>query len=232
MTERPILDSYAYCRVSGLTQADSERDGFPRQAGAIRTFAAREGYLIVRAFFETHTGTELERPEFLEMRDLMVSNGVKVVIIERLDRLARDLMLQETIIADFQKNGITLLSTMEPDLCSTDPSRKLFRQLMGAIAEYDRAMIVAKMSAGKARARARGVKCGGRSRYGEHKKNPQEVAILNRVFHLRRQGFNATRIAEVLNDEGLRSRKGTAFFPNQISRIMKRTPQITQEKQS
>jgi DNA invertase Pin-like site-specific DNA recombinase len=44
------------------------------------------------------------------------ANGVKTVIVERLDRLARDLRLQETIIADLRKNGFELVSAAEPDL--------------------------------------------------------------------------------------------------------------------
>lgn len=56
------------------------------------------------------------------------SNGVRT-IIERLDRLARDLMVHETIIADLQKNGFDLISVAEPDLMATDPTRILVRQI-------------------------------------------------------------------------------------------------------
>jgi hypothetical protein len=48
-------------------------------------------------------------------------NGVKTIIIEKLDRLARDLMVQETAIADLQKSGFTLISVAEPDLMASDP---------------------------------------------------------------------------------------------------------------
>lgn len=214
---------YGYCRVSGLTQADSEKDGIPRQDRAIREFAAREGLDVVRVFQDAVSGTEAQREAFCEMREAMLANGVRTVVIEKLDRLARDLLLQETILADFQKHEITLLSTMEPDLCSEEPSRRFFRQIMGAVAEYDRAMLVSRMSAGKARARARGVKCGGRAAYPSPH-HPKEVEIVNRVFHLRRNGYTAGKITEVLNSEGFRTRKGTAFSSMQVSRILRREP--------
>lgn len=213
---------YAYCRVSGLTQADSEKDGLPRQERAISDFCAKNGLSPVRIFNDAYTGKEMERPAFAEMRALMIENGIKVVVIEKLDRLARDLLVQETILADFRKHQITLLSTMEPDLCSEEPSRRFFRQIMGAVAEYDRAMLVSRMSAGKARARARGVKCGGRAAYPSPH-HPKEVEIVNRVFHLRRNGYTAGKITEVLNSEGFRTRKGTAFSSMQVSRILRRT---------
>jgi DNA invertase Pin-like site-specific DNA recombinase len=55
------------------------------------------------------------------------ANGVQVVIIEKLDRLARDLMAQETIIADLRKHGFELVSVAEPDLMANDPTRILVR---------------------------------------------------------------------------------------------------------
>lgn len=217
-----LQDCYLYCRVSGLTQADTDLDGLPRQETAGRTFAVREGYNVVRVFRDAVSGTKEQREAFCEMREAMLANGVKTVLIEKLDRLARDLLLQETILADFQKNGITLLSTMEPDLGSNEPSRKFFRQIMGAVAEYDRAIIVSRMKAGKARARAKGKRCGGRAAYPSPR-HPEEVEVVNRVYHLRGNGFNAAKIAAILNSEGHLTRKGTAFQPMQVSRIISRT---------
>lgn len=54
-------------------------------------------------------------------------NGVRTVVIEKLDRLAPDLMVQEATIADLQKHGFTLVSVAEPDLMANDPSRILMR---------------------------------------------------------------------------------------------------------
>ena len=77
------------------------------------------------------------RPALLEMMEALHSNGVKLVLLEKLDRLARDLMIQETIIGDLRKYGFELVSVIEPDLCQDDPTRKLMRQIIGAIAEYE-----------------------------------------------------------------------------------------------
>ena len=50
---------------------------------------------------------------------------------------------------------------MEPDLLQDDPSRKLMRQIFGAIAEYEKTMIVLKLRGARQRARARDVRCEG-----------------------------------------------------------------------
>jgi hypothetical protein len=47
--------------------------------------------------------------------------------------VARDLMMQESIIADLQRKGLTIASVGEPDLCSADPSRILMRQTLGGV---------------------------------------------------------------------------------------------------
>lgn len=47
------------------------------------------------------------------------SNDVRTVIVEKLDRLARDLMVQESALSHFSQHGFTIVSVAEPDLCQT-----------------------------------------------------------------------------------------------------------------
>ena len=99
--------AFAYLRVSGKGQIDG--DGFPRQEKTIRTFS-RGKYEIAEIFREEGvSGTLAERPALAEMLVSLESNGhgIKTVIIERTDRLARDLMIQETILNDFRRIGVS-----------------------------------------------------------------------------------------------------------------------------
>jgi len=222
---------FAYLRVSGATQADEDRGGIPRQTENVSAFALGHGFTISRTFVESFTGTDLEnRPALREMRETLLAGEIKTVVVEKLDRIARDLMIQESIIADFQKHGVTLLSVTpgEEDLCSKDPTRKFIRQVLGAVAEFDRSTIVRRMQDGKRRARAAGKRVGGRYCYGS---SEAETELVNRIFYLRKQGMNLTSITRVLNDSGLRTRKGTEFSAMQVRRILLSSPKNTQEKQ-
>ncbi len=139
------MKAYAYLRVSGKAQV--EGDGFVRQEQAIRQYAAANGYSIEAVFREEGvSGTkEMEsRPALLELLETVKETG-GTVIIEKLDRLARDLMVSESILADFQRKGVTVVSVAEPDLCSSEPTRILMRQMMSAFAQYEKSMIVAKL---------------------------------------------------------------------------------------
>src|SRR5258708_6701842 len=159
--------AYGYLRVS--SQGQVEGDGFARQRSAIEGYAKAHGVKIVQWFEEKGvSGTKdvVERPAFQQMLVALLSNGVRTVIIEKLDRLARDLMVQETILGDMRKRSFDLVSVAEPDLCSDDPSRKLMRQIMGAIAEYDKNMIVLKLRAARQRIRAKGERCEGGKPFG------------------------------------------------------------------
>jgi len=113
--------------------------GIPCQKAAIRKWASLNGVHIARWFLDSISGTtDLEnRPQLQEL--IAAANGIRMIIVERLDRVACDLMVQESIILDFKRNGFELVSTAEPDLCSADPSRILMRQVMEAFAQYERA---------------------------------------------------------------------------------------------
>jgi DNA invertase Pin-like site-specific DNA recombinase len=148
------------------------------------------------------------------------SNGTRLVLIERLDRLARDLMIQESIIADMQRNGFEIVSVAEPDLCGTDPTRVLLRQMMGAFAEYERKMIVQKLRGARQRAKA------SRPEYKEGRKpfghRPGERETINRILALREQGTTLAAIADTLNREGRRPRAGAKWYEKQIARVLQR----------
>ena len=216
-------NAYAYLRVSGLGQV--EGDGFVRQEQAIRKYAAANGFQVTKVFREEGVSgkTELEgRAALKDMLEALASNGAKTVIIEKLDRLARDLMIQESIIGDLRKRGFNLISVTEPDLCSDEPTRVMMRQIFGAIAQYDRAMTVAKLRGARERKRAKEGRCEGRKAYGEHPEHRDEQAAIERIRTLRNQGLPLISIATVLNDEGFTSRSGGAWHPTQVSRVLGR----------
>jgi DNA invertase Pin-like site-specific DNA recombinase len=138
--------------------------------------------------------------------------------------VARDLMVQETILADMQKHGYTLLSTAEPDLCSQDPSRVLMRQIFGALAQWERAMIVMKLRGARQRKKARGERGDGRHAFGE---KPGEEQILTRIHALGLQGESTQSIAQILNKEGIPTRMGRAWNRGTIAKILARKQKST-----
>src|SRR5689334_8517737 len=116
----PMIEAFGYLRVSGRGQLAG--DGFPRQRDAIQRFADAHGMMIVRWFQERAVcgATEWEnRPAWSDMVQKL--NGVRT-IVEKVERLARDLGVQEWILRDLKQRGVTLASATEEDL-DADPTR-------------------------------------------------------------------------------------------------------------
>jgi len=212
---KAVENVFAYLRVSDPSQVKG--DGFARQEKAIRDYARANSLKIHTVFREEGiSGTLEHRPALAEMLVSLEQNGhgVKTVIIEKLDRLARDYMIQEFIIREFQKQGFNIISTMEgKDLCGDDPTRKLIRTIMGGFAEYEKTMIVAKLRAARDRIKLKKGKCEGRKGYSE---TEQGRLILNRINELRRKPKNGKRqtwqqIADRLNEDKILTIDGKSW---------------------
>lgn len=218
--------AFGYVRVSGLGQLKGH--GLRRQEDAIQSYAQVHHLDLVSVFREEGvSGTLEDRPA---LADLLLSleqngHGVKTIIIERLDRLARDLMVQEAIVRDFQSKGYQLISTTEgPDLCKDDPTRKLIRQIFGAVAEYDKSMLVMKLKAARLRKRAKTGRCEGRKPYGD---TEQEQHVLRRIRAMRRKDKQGrptmtwAGIADRLNSEGIPTKAGGLWTAAKVHSVIK-----------
>jgi DNA invertase Pin-like site-specific DNA recombinase len=213
-----MTKALAYLRVSGKGQVKG--DGFIRQLQAIKKYSAEHDIKIVQIFREegvSGTKESMDRPAWAQMITTLHGNGVTTIVIEKLDRLARDLMVQEATIADLQKHGFTLISVAEPDLMASDPTRILMRQLMGAVAQYDKCQIVLKLRGARMRKRAAEGRCEGRKPFG---RDEAEQAAVERMKVLRVEGLTFDRIAERLNTEGVPTRTGRRWHGVVINRIL------------
>jgi DNA invertase Pin-like site-specific DNA recombinase len=131
-------------------------------------------------------------------------------------------MIQESILHDLKRNGFDLVSVAEPDLCSDDPPRKLMRKVMGAFHEYEKQMIVIKLRGARQRTKLKRGSREGRKPYGFY---PGEAETLNRIREQAGAGETATGIANLLRQEGRKTRGGSDWLQPTVSKILKRNQQ-------
>jgi DNA invertase Pin-like site-specific DNA recombinase len=93
-----------------------------------------------------------ERPGFKAMLDRIAGNGVRAILVESPDRFTRDLAVQLTGHDYLRSLGVELVPTSAPDFFTTDtPTAVLVRQVLGAISQFEKASLVAKLRAARER---------------------------------------------------------------------------------
>jgi len=217
----------SYLRVSGASQVKG--DGFPRQREAIAKFCKANDLILVDEFVdEGVSGTnELEDREGLSaLLQRIATNGVRVVVVENASRLARDLLIAETILAGFRKLGVTVLASDGVDLTVADgnPTQILIRQILGAVAEFEKSVLVSKLKTARKRIRNSGERCDGAKPFGELE---GEAETLDRIRELRRKPRGGNRptfavVADTLNREKRATRHGGDWTKGSVHAICKR----------
>lgn len=204
-----MTKALAYLRTSSATNVGADKDSEKRQLAAIESFAKAHGIEIVDTFYDAAvSGADpvTERPGFVAMLDRIASNGVRVILVESPDRFARDLIVQLTGHDHLKALGISLIPTTAPTFFTEEtPTAVMIRQVLGAVAQFEKASLVAKLRA----ARERTGKLGGRPR----EERPETVALAKK---LRRKGMTYRAIPQALAERGHVTTKGTAFTSKAI----------------
>jgi site-specific DNA recombinase len=222
--------AFLYLRVSTPGQVDGF--GLDRQEEACRASAKQNGYEIAGVYQEegvSVTKDETERPAFQEMMGAILENGVKTIIIESMDRLARELRIQETLLIYLASKGVALISARTGEnitqAIQDDPLRKALVQIQGVFAELEKDQLVRRLKKARDLKSAKlGRRCDGRKPYGD---TPGERKIIERIRAMRRTRKNGTpgmtlqAIADRLNSEGIKTKDGKTWTPTQVFNILK-----------
>jgi DNA invertase Pin-like site-specific DNA recombinase len=180
---RTLTKAVAYLRTSSAANVGADKDSEKRQRVAIDAFAKAVGFEIVDSYYdEAVSGADhvAARPGFAAMMERIASNGVRTIIVETANRFARDLIVQETGYAMLKERGVDLIAADKPDAFLDDtPTANLIRQVLGAVSQFEKAMVVSKLKGARDRKRATGVKVEGRKSYVEA--NPEAVALAKKL---------------------------------------------------
>jgi DNA invertase Pin-like site-specific DNA recombinase len=225
----------AYLRVSTDRQAD-EGYGLVVQRRLIRDWARANGHTIVRwAEDEGKSGTLTAGEDRPGLRIAFVwlrRRKAEGIVVARLDRLARDLILQETLLREIWGMGGKAWSCsaaesqyLEDD--PGDPARKLIRQVLGAVFEYERAMIVQRLKNGRAQKAADGGYAYGAPRYGWAAHDGELVPVageqeqITLIRELRDAGSSLQQIADILNNRGVPGKRGGQWWPSTVATALR-----------
>jgi DNA invertase Pin-like site-specific DNA recombinase len=233
-----------YTRVSTETQVrgesleDQEHDG--------HEWAERRRHHVVRVFTDAGLSGKLaadERPGLAAALEALEAGVIDGLVVRDLDRLARELTVQEAVLAQVWTRDDTIVFEYgrdaevlrdDPD----DPMRTTIRQVMGAFKELDRKLVAKRLRDGRRSKARKGKHANGPAPYGWVTRDGElwpvasELEVLDLMRELRASGARQADIAEALNAAGHPARSGGAWTQPVVSRILARDAARTPEQRA
>jgi len=213
-------------RVSTAEQADNDRYSIPHQRDRIREYCARNGWELVAVFEYVKSGGSNYR-ELQEILDAVVRQHIDVVVVNELDRLARNMTSTLLFLEDLQKTGARFVAIAD-DLDLTTPDGELKMMILGVFAQYFRRQLSRKIRGGLLQ-RARGGKHhGGPMPYGyrwsrgQPEPEPREAQVVRQIYGWYvHEGWGSRKIAQRLNAQGVPTKRGqTMWASTEVRRLL------------
>jgi DNA invertase Pin-like site-specific DNA recombinase len=216
----------AYYRTSSQTNVGQDKDSLERQKAAVRAAASARGLELVGEYYDAAvSGADPvdTRGGFASMLAYMLGNGARTIIVENASRFARDLIVQETGYAMLKARGIELIAADAPDSFLSDtPTAVLIRQILGAVHQFDKSMLVQKLRGARDRKSAKlGRRCEGNPNIAKLAK-PVPAATVRAAVAAKARGLSLRAIASELSAAGYNSPSGKQYGPESIKRMTSR----------
>lgn len=171
-----------YSRVSTPEQSPE------MQLAESRDYCRRRGWEIVGEYVDHGiSGARERRPQLDRLMSDAHQRRFDAVLVWKLDRFARSLKHLVNALAEFEALGIAFVS-LRDNLDLSTPTGRLMFQIIGAMAEFERALIRERVKAGILHARAR----------GKHIGRPKALVDAQAVTKLRTEGKSLRAIAAML----------------------------------
>lgn len=219
--------AYGYIRVSTKAQAGEDRMGVEAQKQAVQTYADQNGFTIVKWFIDEISGVKEDRPKLNDIlyTDLPNQDKIEAVIAYKSDRIARDIKLYFYYLFVLERKNIKLLSVSE-QFDEDNGLSTVFRALMLFVAEQERKNIALRTTAGRKVKSQQGGYAGGGIPYGYKIVDrslviePSEAEMVRYIFDLGKYSYSLRDIADKVNEQGYRTRKGKLFTATGVQSIL------------
>lgn len=201
MSDRKAI---AYIRVStresdGTTE---QQNGLDAQLSQIRDYAKHRRLELVSYYQDLCSGASplSKRPGLTEAIAQAKEHGAKFLIIQRRDRLARDMSVALSIESMLHKRKVRILTVLEDPDEAASPERTLMTQIQDIMASYERQLISARVKAALKIKSERGEALGAVP-YAHTHAGRHAVAVFE---GMRSKGWTWEQIAEWANRERIR----------------------------
>ena len=219
------MTAVIYARYSSDSQREASIEGQLRDCKA---YAEKNGITVVGTYIDrAYSAKTDDRPDFQRMIKDSGKKIFDVVLVWKLDRFARNRFDAVNYKYQLEKNGVHLVSAMEP--ISQGPEGIMVESMLIGMAEYYSAELALKVARGE---RENALQCkynGGVVPLGFtigkedrlYHIDPETAPIVQEIFTRYADGEPAEKIAASLNERGLRTRTGKPFVKNSFFQIFR-----------
>ena len=170
----------------------------------------------------------LDNPEAKRMLDDVAAGRIQALIFSKLARLARNTKQLLEISDYFQKHDAALVS-LEESIDTSSPAGRLLYTVIGALAQWEREEISARVAASIPIRAKLGKNTGGKGAFGYHwvdgkiVPNPDEAPVVKRAYQIFLETGKLLTTCNQLKDEGLYSRSKKVYRPTSLKRLLSDT---------
>jgi DNA invertase Pin-like site-specific DNA recombinase len=223
------MNCVLYARVSTDKQAEKELS-IPAQLTAARDYADRHGWTVVREFVEAGASARTaDRPVLQQMlRAVQSDDGIQVVLVHKIDRLARNVYDHATIRALLQQRRVRLASVVE-NVDDSVPGQ-LVENIMASIAQFYSANLSEEtrkgmrqkvLKGGWPHMPPRGYRVAEREAGSTLEIDPSVGPVIRRAFELFASGvYSVGGLGRQLAREGLCSKSGGPIPKSHVHRML------------
>src|SRR5216684_673683 len=211
-TEAAGMRLAIYARVS--TEEQREGQTINSQIAELERFARDKAWVITGVYRdEGWSGGIMERPDLDRLRDDARRGVFQAVLINDVDRLARDVANLGVIKRDLEKQGMKVIFRKLPS--DTSPTNNLMVNILGSFAEFERELISDRTRRGRRhKVEVRKQYLGSNTAYGFRyirkdqasgtegllKLAPEEASVVRQMFEwVDHDGLSARRVLNRLN---------------------------------
>ena len=224
-----MTNAIIYARFSPRRNSDT-CESIETQYDLCKAYCNKNNINIVGQFSDKAlSGSDEDRPSLWAAIEELKRNDV--LIVYRLDRLARSVYLSDIIERTVKKKGASIVSICGEGTWTNSDEDWLVRKILQTLAEYERKVIAARTKAAMLRHQANGRRMSKEPPFGfcvdpddparliEHLKEQQAIT---RIIELKQSNMTLRAICRQLKSEGFRCRTNDNWHHTTVKRIVER----------
>lgn len=213
-----------YARYSSDNQRSESIDA---QLRAMQNYCQQNHILIVETYIdEAKSATTDHRPSFQKMIADSKYHQFNIILVHKLDRFARNRYDSAVYKRELKKNGVSVYSVLEN--LDDSPESIMMESVLEGMSEYYSQNLAREVMKGMRETALQCKHTGGKPPLGYDLNtdgkliiNQGEAEVVQQIFKMYLGNYSYSKMAEVLNKKGYRTKTGSLFRKNSFYSILR-----------